>query len=153
KAIYSEGEGEDLYSFDVASRTPTLIAHQAMGVLGASEDASRVYFASREAIAGAGENSEEDEAQPGQPNVYLYEAGSGAYAFVATISSADATIGTEVHPTPVNVEPYNHMARVSADGGTLAFISTARPTGYDNSDSSSGEADTEVYRYEAPGPS
>ncbi len=36
----------------------------------------------------------------------------------------------------------------------LAFISTARPTGYDNTDLLSGKADSEIYRYEvgAPGP-
>jgi hypothetical protein len=149
------GEGEDLYRLDVdkaiaeEAGAKELIAHKVMGVLGESEDLTRVYLVSKGALTGSEENSEGDEAVAGQPNLFLAE--GGGFAFVGTLSGADAraTTGEVNEPSPINVEPFKHSARVTPDGGTAAFMSSAQLTGYENTDIESGKADAEVYHYEA----
>jgi hypothetical protein len=151
KVLFSSAAGleQDLYLLDVETQTPTLIAHRAFGVVGTSKDLSRIYFLSKEALTGGETNSEGAVAQEGQPNLYLRREG-GPLSFVATLSSADAKVAeTGKRLSPVNVMPYLHGARVSPDGESAAFISTADPTGYDNTDLASGQADAEVYLYRA----
>jgi hypothetical protein len=143
RALFTEGG--NLYEFDLAKEEASPIAGGVAGVVGASENALSIYLVSTEVLGG--ENAEHKSPTAGKPNLYLYEA--GAFTFIATLSSADATAVVS-QPTPVNVEPYNHSARISPDGGALAFSSTANLTGYDNTDASSGEADAEVFRYSAP---
>ena len=139
RAIYATGS--ELYEArsaeaggDLAVSTEP-IAGQVSGappvsvVAGCSADASRVYFASREAIASAGANSEEDEALPGKPNLYLYEAPAEAgeeprYAFVTTLSETDVG-GNRPYVTSPRVSI--RTSRVSPDGGHLAFMSAAGP--------------------------
>jgi hypothetical protein len=135
-ALFTFAEGPhagDLYEFNVDTRQATLIAHEVVGVVGASEDTSYVYFVSDDAIAGG--------ATEGEPNLYLYH--GGATSFIATLGSrADGFI--------TSPEPDRHRARVTPDGRHLVFVSNASPTGgYDNLDVNSGEADLEVYRYDA----
>jgi hypothetical protein len=110
------------------------------GVAGTSEDLSRIYLVSEEDKDGAGK------AVAGKPNLYRYQ--GGPLSFIATLSSRDATDENDA-TSVVNREPLNHTAQVTADGGHLAFMSTASPTGFDNVDASSGEADAEVYLYSA----
>ena len=70
-------------------------------------------------------------------------------AFIAALAAPD------VDPTPIKptstlaLEPSLRSTRISADGLTAAFMSSAAPTGYDNTDRLSGKADAEVYRYDA----
>ena len=45
---------KDLYEYSVTKNKAILIAKGAVGVMGASEDAGRVYFASTEAARGRG---------------------------------------------------------------------------------------------------
>jgi hypothetical protein len=145
--------GEDLYEFDVDAETTTLIAHHALpgdinlsGILGASEDASRVYFASTEALGG--QNSEGEVAVADQPNLYLWKEGS--IRFIATLSGQDVPDNSASRLlSPISREPRFHLARVSPDGDHATFMSTAPLTGYDNTDANSGEADTEVFLYDA----
>jgi hypothetical protein len=138
-----------IYLFDtakaIAGEDPrTLIAGGAKGVLGASEDLSRVYFLSEEAIGGEGE--------AGKPNLYLYEGGEApATRLIATLSVGDDELQSF---TSVGEWPTRHTARVSVDGETLFFMSAskalaAQSAGYDNTDLISGEADGEIYRYDA----
>jgi hypothetical protein len=153
KAIFSVGQtkgsesdllnGEaDLYEFRLAGEATTLIAHGLFGVMGASEDAQRIYLVSKEALAGS--------AVAGKPNLYLYEAGEGGgFTFIATLSSADAAPPGKVSFSPLSTEPAKHTAQVSADGSHAVFTSTASLTGFDNTDLSSGQPDAEVYRYDA----
>lgn len=132
----------DLYSFDVDGKETTAIAGEVAGVMGASADASVVYFVSAEALAVGGE--------AGKANLYRYDARAplgSRYAFVAQLASGDAVAKNNFRPTAVNVEPLYRVARVSPDGETAIFMSTGAPTGYDNIDAASGEADAEVYRY------
>jgi hypothetical protein len=140
KALYLT-TGEDLYQYDAATKTSSLIAHKAKGILGASEDLARVYLISEEALDGAG---------AGVPNLYLYEAEAATFTFVGALSAADARLTTVGKvPTPVNVEPAYHNSRVSADGMHAVFTSNGQPSGIANQDAISGEPDAEVYLYDA----
>jgi hypothetical protein len=157
-AVYSEGE--ELYEFSLArheaeEEPSRLIAEGALGVVGSSEDLSRIYFVSTEKIAGSGENSEEDEAIEGEPNLYLYEAGEGeggpGYEFVGTLRNDDVGIGPPNQPyNLVFDERSRRTARTSPGGERLVFLSRARLTGYDNTDAiEAGKADVEVFAYRA----
>jgi hypothetical protein len=145
KAFFSVPRGApqagNLYEFNAKTKKSKLIAGKVLGsMLGASEDASRIYFASEEALAPGG--------VAGRPNVYLDDGGD--FRFVAALSGADV----ESPHSAINPEPINHLARISPDGTQLAFMSSSevlseQVAGYDNSDVSSGEADAEVYLYDA----
>lgn len=149
KAIFTTGD--DLYEAQIGEEAghpaltgTTLIAHGVEGVMGVSEDASHVYFASSKAIVGAGKDSAGDEAEEGKPNLYLYR--EGTYAFIGTLSAQD------VSPSfrgPVGTAPVANLARLTPDGGHAAFVSSAPLTGYDNTDAVSGIADSEVFLYDA----
>jgi hypothetical protein len=137
RALYSEGP--KLFEFDLATHASTLVAEGFGGLLGAGDDLSRIYFVSIEVLAPGG--------TVGKPNIYLDRVGGG-FTFVATLSSAD--LSTIVY-SPVSLQPLHHVSQVTPDGGTLAFVSNARPgpTGFDNTDANSGIADAEVYLYDA----
>ena len=156
KALFStvnEGKGvSDLYEFGVDAKTTTKIAGGFLGFLGASEDASHVYFASSEVLSGGEENGHGEEAVAGKANLYLYEAGAPAVRrFIGTLSSADVNPfpAYKFGSTATAYQPRKHNGRVSADGEHAAFLSTARLTGYDNTDAVSGEADNEAFLYDA----
>ena len=160
RVLYTEGE--DLYELDVAKAiayqagAASLIAHGIKGLLGASEDASRIYFVSSEDLDGAGP------AAAGKFNLYLHESGGG-FTFVATLldtgwqSNSNPKPGEEGASSDVrSISPYpvNHSSRVSADGLHAAFMSDSlalaeETAGYDNTDANSGKADSEVYLYDA----
>jgi DNA-binding beta-propeller fold protein YncE len=145
KAVFTTGEPKagngKLFEFDAThnEEPPTLIAEGVAGVMGMSENASRVYFVSTEVL--------DTGAKAGQPNLYLHEDG-GSTSYVATLAADDVRLGT-LASTPVEWRPVFRTSRVSADGSHVAFMSTASLTGYDNSDANSGEEDTEVYLYDA----
>jgi DNA-binding beta-propeller fold protein YncE len=156
KAIYSKGE--DLFVFDLGKAeaeepAQTLIAHHVKGVAGASDDLSRIYFVSTDALTGEGEpNSNGDLAIAGKPNLYLAE--GGAFSFIGTLAAGDVGAqepGADVIAYSVIEEsPYYHATRVSADGSRIAFDSRAPLTGYDNT-GPDGRPAVEVFAYEAGG--
>lgn len=139
----SSGGGEALYLYDAVARKAEQIAKKAQGVMGASEDLARIYLASAESLDGG--------AQAGSPNLYLYE--EEDFRFVMELSSLDlfGNSGSVATATgPLAELPSQRSSRVSSDGTRAAFASAAAsPDGYDNSDASSGEPDTEVYLYDA----
>jgi hypothetical protein len=145
KALFtvSQESGEvtnKLYAFDLDTKTATLLASQVTGLMGASEDLSRIYFVSKAALDG--------DAVAGGSNLYLYD--GGTVAFIGELSAVDGNSKTlAAVPSPVNVLPSQHLARVTADGSGLAFTATGNPTGYDNLDVASGKPDSEVYVYDA----
>jgi DNA-binding beta-propeller fold protein YncE len=149
KAIYTVGE--KLFEYNVEEQATQLIAQGALGVAEASEDASRVYFASSKVLSAEEENSAGDKAVAGKPNLYFYETGEegegGTIAFVGTLSAKDMDVLSPIQT--VTPDPMQRAVRVSADGEHLAFTSTAPLTGYDNTDAQSGEADAEVFLYDA----
>jgi len=134
KAIFSEHES--LYEFDLATKTATPIVGGFQGLMGASEDAEKVYLVSTEA--------EDTGATAGSPNLYLYEPG-GHFRFIATLAVGD--LGGRL--SPVSTAPILHSAQVTPDGDAVAFTSVGRLKGFDNTDAASGEADAEVYIYRA----
>jgi hypothetical protein len=161
KAFYSEiieltgreiKDGE-LYEFDLDTGTSSLVAESAGGVIGASEDATRISFVSPEVLTPEA-NSEGDVAIAGEANLYLFDStlsGIRRYRLIGTLLTADARTetGAAGKPTPVNLAPFQKTSRVSPDGRQIAFMSTASLTGYDNTDAVNGEADAEVYAYDA----
>jgi hypothetical protein len=141
-AIYTDGD--KLFEFDVDTEVKTQIAEGFIGFAGASEDASRLYFASSKVLTGEDTNSEGDKAEAGKPNLYLYEAGSG-FSFIGTLLSSDAS----GFGNPVEAAPGSRLSRVTASGEQIAFMSAASLTGYDNKDAVTGEPDMEVFFYNA----
>ena len=154
KAVFSFDSGphdNELYEVDVDTETPTLIAKEVEGPMGASEDASRIYFASKEDFDGTGP------AAAGEHNLYLYEADSGAggsFTFIMELAAED--IGRDQPSVndlllPIAFSPATRAATVSSDGQHAVFTSVASPTpiGYDNLDANSGEPTQEVYLYDA----
>jgi len=107
-----------------------------LGMLGASEDLSRVYFVDEDALAPGAqaqtcelkEGSEsEGEVPPGAGcNLYVYD--HGDISHVATLVAQDSPSKSG----DWKATPSNRTAQVSADGRYLTFMSVARLTGYDN---------------------
>ncbi len=139
KALFRVAEGPiagNLYLFTLASTSSVKLAGKTLGVAGRSEDLSRIYFVSEEVLAGTTGATE------GKPNLYLDN--EGTMSFIATLSPADVAPESISDTSP---EPVLHAARASADGKSLAFLSSARLTGYDNADQESGRPDAELFLY------
>jgi hypothetical protein len=134
RALFLNGNG--LYEFTLAGQATDKIAGRVLGFMGASKDAGRVYFASKEALAPG--------AEEGEPNLYLYEA-AGGYQLVGVLAQRDVNGGLSA----LGTEILSHASRVSPDGLHAAFASFGSPTGYDNTDVATGDADAEVYLYDA----
>ncbi|HWM64166.1 MAG TPA: hypothetical protein VNP96_09300 [Solirubrobacterales bacterium] len=145
-AIFNEGSV--LRRFDVDTETRTTIAGGVQGVVGASEDLSRIYFVSTQALPSE-PNSEGDIAVGGQPNLYHHEEGAG-FDFIGTLAGIEGSAAAGSSGFSItNHLLVNRLSRVSPDGRHLVFVSRRPLTGYDNTDSNTGEADTEVFRYAA----
>ena len=153
KALFTLGprSDRDLYEFDVETGTSALVAHKVWGTVGASHDASRVYFVSEENLAAG--------ATEGKANLYLDQ--EGTITFIATLARRDAREGTEAegfddHTTTIVKKGRTLGNRVSFDGRYLVFMSSSNElaelvAGYDNTDAVSGKEDREVYLYEVDG--
>ncbi len=164
KALFTVIEGPlagNLYEFDATAEPPAshLIAEKVQvpipggngskaygSILGASNDLSRIFFASEEASSAA----EAEGAEKGEANIYFYNA--GATRFVGALSTADLGT-TNNYGSSIRAQPFKRTARVSADGWSAVFMSSSKSTsesvGYDNTDALSGEPDAEVYLYDA----
>ena len=116
-----EGSGEEHLYRYRIGGSPESIAAKVRGVLGASEDGSSIYF---------------------QDAVGLKQWHEGAIAQVA--SGAEAAAATNWPPT-------TGTARVSSDGTELLFLSTESLTGYDNTDQTTGQPDSEVFLWRTAG--
>lgn len=159
RAVFSITKGQitevgNLYEYeydeDAGEGARTKIAGQSLGVAGASEDLSHLYFASREAIPGALANKAGQTPKSGDPNLYLKQGES--IQFIAALAEEDVSEGgVNGTPSPLASVPRDHVARVTPDGEHLTFVSAAQLTDYDNTDVASGKADREVYLYEAGG--
>jgi hypothetical protein len=100
-----------------------------LGVAGASGDLSKIYFLDTAALPGSGHNERGEEAQGGEDNLYLYEAGAGA-RFVATLAATDGSGGESLQDWAAS--PAARTAEASPSGRFLAFGSTRPLSGYDN---------------------
>ena len=123
-----------------------------LGVMGASEDGTSVYFVANGALSagskqGNCERTQESSRQTCNVYVESYDEATGAWTtpvLVATISGADQPSwggGTS--------DLNELISRVSPNGRYLAFMSERSLTGYDNRDARSGVPDEEVFLYDA----
>jgi hypothetical protein len=127
-----------LYTIDVETETPTLVAGEVKGVLGASDDLSYIYFISEEELAPGG--------VAGAENLYLSH--NGAKTFIANVdNNTPPTANRDVDIGDPN--PQRHWSRVTPDGRHIAFMSSQSLTGYDNTDAANGFPDFEVFTYDA----
>ncbi len=115
-------KGAHLYRYNATTEAATDLTPggEVEGVLGASEDGSRVYYLTAAGLFLWTAPGTATEIAPGPPAAF-----AGDYP---------PTTGT---------------ARLSADGSKLLFLSKASLTGYDNTDQKTGEPDTEAYLYSA----
>jgi hypothetical protein len=120
-------EGGDLWRYDVDTEGEVNLtgglADEVAGVLGASEDSSRVYFAAEEAGPEFG--------------IYLWTEGGGIEPVVTGLSNSF------VNKAGWNRTGSGSTSRVSPNGMHLAFNSNDSLTGYPN------EGETEIYTYDA----
>jgi hypothetical protein len=144
KALFETGD--DLYEFEVDTQTTSAIAGEVLGILGASEDLSRIYVVSKEVLSGV--NGEGNSPMAGEPNLYFDE--EGDFTFVTTLTASDARqIVPKGDTSPVARSPFNRSSRLTLDGERAIFTIDASPKGYENIDAKNGEVDAEVYRYDA----
>jgi hypothetical protein len=166
-----ENPGDDLYRYDLDTHTLTDLTvdvdtskdpdgADVLGVVGASEDGSYVYFVAEGELGEPrpGEDS-------GKPNLYVWHEaaeGQGTVRLIATLAapSEEETEHIEALQTgPAfrfesdvadwTSRPTESQAYVTPDGHHLAFMSVEPLTGYDNEDAATGEADHEVFEYGA----
>lgn len=128
-----------------------------LGLVTASEDGSYVYFVAEGAFDGA--------AVSGQPNLYVYHAGSAR--FITTLAPATSRAQFELggdsgdwygaqpsygDSAVGSFGPRRHTVRVTKDGTRLAFESELSLTGYDNRPVEPQECENdrcrEVYLYD-----
>jgi hypothetical protein len=147
RAIFSIGDKAYEYSAaNPAKPKATLIAggveEGKLGMLGASADASRIYFAS-EAVLAPG-------ASAGKANLYFRERNESP-RFLGVLDPSDLVdaFGGNLESKAISYQPGFRAARVSADGRYAAFMSSAPLTGFANTDQRNGEADREVFLYDA----
>jgi hypothetical protein len=147
KALYSEGE--DLFEYNLtkaekAEPPRRLIASEVKGVSGTSEDLSRIYFVSTEALNGEAEGEE-----AGEPNLYLEE--GETFTFVARLAESDMGVKepgtTKVAYNVAAKDSYERPTRVTPDGTHIVFESRAPLSGYDSSGGAGGKPAVEVFSY------
>jgi hypothetical protein len=135
-------EEGDLYEYDVQQGTLVAMtenAHVVGSVIGASEDGSWMYFVATAALAPHATTDRN-----------LYEMHYSGVAWEAPRLVAALSSVTDETDWTHDAQGYSDLAaRVSPNGEWLAFMSTRRLTGFDNSDRTSGEADSEVYEFDA----
>lgn len=118
--LTADASAANLYRYDLGSEllkslTPGPAAANVLGILGASDDGSSIYFVATGALEGA--------AVVGQRNLYRWHEGEGI-DFITALSSADNLNWDK--------NPGQQTARVTPDGLHLAFLSVASLTGFDN---------------------
>jgi Tol biopolymer transport system component len=131
----------DLYVYDVDTAATTDLAHEAqfMGVVGFSDDGSRVYFVAGGVLA-SNQNANHEGAIEGEPNLYV--ASGGLTTFIARLPGEDGDWRTSFK---------ERTAEVTPDGSHVVFMSRRSLTGYDNRGGCAAESGrcAEVFVYDA----
>jgi hypothetical protein len=115
--------GCNLYEYDFAdpkgARLKLIAGGEVLGVAGAAEDGSRIYFVSRSAIASAGVNQLGNPPENGLPNLYVYNTETGKMAFIgALVGSEDSNDWRKLFEL--------RTSEVAGEGGRyLLFVSSA----------------------------
>jgi hypothetical protein len=124
---------------EVTATHPTVGSGAAVSAVTAtSKDGSHAYFTSS-AVLSADQNPEGKEAQPGQANLYLYEAESSALSFVGTVGASGVKVA---YPVPLTGRNLAGDA-IGGDGHILLLASAAKLTANDTDDSD------DIFRYDA----
>jgi hypothetical protein len=143
--IYSEPEGSETGTLtDITTQDPA--GAKVLGVLGESEDLSRVYFVAAGVLAPGG--------TAGKPNLYVW-AKTGETTettFIATLETKPEGFHNNEADLPdweYGVSPLARNARVSQNGEYVAFTSVSQTIdpSYENFNPESYEALPEVYLY------
>lgn len=150
----------DLYEYDLerplgerlADLTPETdgeVAAVQGSLPGASEDGSYLYFVANGVLGdGVSRGAKPGDCRLNGPDgsgeCNLYVAHQGSLHFIATLAGQDYP-SWDGRRRGLN----GLTSRVSANGRWLAFMSERSLTGYDNTDTVSGEPDEEVYLYHA----
>jgi hypothetical protein len=93
------------------------------GLVGHSEDLSRIYFVDTAVLTGEEESDQGAKAQAGKNNLYAFQQESGT-RFIATLPAGDNNAW--------NASASKRTAEASPGGRWLAFLSAAPLTGYEN---------------------
>ena len=134
EALLSEGYIYDLKTEETTDLTDGKGGFS--GILGASEDLSKVYFIDSQVLTGTEEKAYGSGATMGGNNLYLWQEGSPT-RFIATLGGSDDEDGGAWHLSgretgDWTAPPSDRTAQVTPDGGYAAFMSEADLTGYDN---------------------
>jgi hypothetical protein len=141
----------DLYAYNAATRQLTDLSVDTnpadaatgagvQGVVGLSQDGSYIYFvADGQLVPGQGID--------GQPNLYLWHAGS-PLRYIVTLSAGDSADWVE---GTIAGGGGPQAAYATPDGQHLVFLSVNSLTGYNNTDATTGQRDSEVFAYSAAG--
>lgn len=138
--------GSDLYVYDQTAGELTDISvdgnpadgstgAKVLGVLAASEDLSKIYFAASGDLTGS--------AVSGEANLYLWDDGSLAY-----IATLDPTLDEANWAGPDGLA-VAWSSRATPDGRFLAFNSVKPLTGFDNVDAETGIPDRQVFLFDS----
>jgi hypothetical protein len=150
------GSGENLYEYnvetaDLTDLTPTA-GPAVLGVSGISEDGDYVYFIAEGELTNQ-ENGEKAKAEAGQPNLYLWHAGTTTY--IATLAGFDHSCEAPNNSEKpcggdwLDWELKELTARVSPNGQFIGFNSVKSLTGYNNIPVQPGECRGEEGETEA----
>jgi hypothetical protein len=124
-------------------------AANVIGVSGAAEDGSYVYFVADGALTGQ-PNSNGDSAQAGQPNLYVVHNGGRPVFIAALDAGTDSMNWLKVNwEQEINITP-GLTARVSPNGRFVVFNSLRSLTGYNNAPASPGKCNRPDYLQGAP---
>jgi hypothetical protein len=144
------GSGQNLYEYDLETGklSDLTVAGdvRTLGVAGTSEDGTYVYFVA-EGVLSANANSAEGKAIAGQANLYLWHAGTTTFIASLLVSPPGGGGNKEADGDACDWTVFCLTSRVSPNGMFIGFNSVGSPTGYDNTDVHTGEADQEIYRY------
>ena len=147
----------DLYEYDIASGklTDLTVDHnsgesaEVQGVVPGGDEAGTRAYAVARGVLSASENAAGEKAASGANNLYVLHANGTGWEeprFIAQLSSEDKP---DWDGNGVSGDLVGLTSRVSPSGRYLAFMSSSRLTGYDNTDAHSGHPDEEVFLYDA----
>ena len=122
------------------------------GTVGVAGDGSRVYFTAAGVLTGD-PNPEGDRPALGEPNLYVYEAGSGDLAFIGALGAGDSgqlwggrgNLKNRAYPVPVTGRN-GSGEEIGGDGHVLLFQTESSLTA---GDADGGRLD--IYRYDSAG--
>ncbi len=128
EVLLSDGH---IYDLDTGTTTDLTAGEGGfVGLVGQTEDFSRLYFVDTAVLTGEEANDQGEAAQAGRDNLYAWD--QGAVRFIAALEPADGVAATDSGGGDWAAASQERSAEASPDGRWVAFLSSARLTGYDN---------------------